>query len=109
MCDHYSESRGEGKRVYPTVPEDEAKSGIISKETVAKLSEDKALELMEKCLVQGLKEWAVVTDLKARVTALEQQILAWAGEDVDGDFAARIDRLEKDIEQMYQENRGNGP
>ena len=74
------------KRVYPIVPEDEAKSGIISKETVAKLSEDKALELMEQCLVQGLKEWAVVTDLRARVTALERS-----------------------LEQMYQENRGNGP
>ena len=50
------------------------------------LAEDKALDLMEQCLVQGLKEWAVVTDLKSRVTALERS-----------------------LEQMYQENRGNGP
>ena len=50
------------------------------------LSDDKALDLMEQCLVQGLKEWAVVTDLRARVTLLERS-----------------------LEQMYQENRGNGP
>ena len=50
------------------------------------LSEDKALELMEQCLLWGLKEWAVVTDLRARVTLLERS-----------------------LEQMYQENRGNGP
>ena len=74
------------------------------------LSEDKALDLMEQCLVQGLKEWAVVTDLKARVTALEQHL-----EEVSDAYVelahpeGRVALLEKSLEQMCQENRGNGP
>ena len=76
---------------------------------------------------------ADLREIEQRLDHLEQQILAWAGEDVDGDFAARIAYLEtwmkeihdayvelahpegrvalleKSLEQMYQENRGNGP
>ena len=71
------------------------------------LSEDKALELMEQCLVQGLKEWAVVTDLRARVTALEQDIKQMAVDEYE--LVKRIAQLEQDAEQMYHESKGNGP
>ena len=71
------------------------------------LAEDKALDLMEQCLVQGLKEWAVVTDLRARVTALEQGIKQMAVDEYE--LVKRIAQLEQDAEQMYHESKGNGP
>ena len=48
----------------------------------------------------------VTLEIKQRIAALEQQILAWAGEDVDGDFAARIAYLEQVCEQCILEHQG---
>ena len=73
------------------------------------LSEDKALDLMEQCLVQGLKEWAVVTDLKVRVEALEHVDNTVKVGTIVQELKQRVYSLEKDMEQMYHESKGNGP
>ena len=49
---------------------------------------------------------ADIREIEQRLDHLEQQILAWAGEDVDGDFAARIDYLETVCEQCILEHQG---